>query len=132
MRCYLEEYASRVGMKSYDFCGVVTDPVRFHQFLDVFVLCSTREGLSLSLQEAMSCGVVPVAVNACGCNELVNPGGNGFLFKPRDVEELAVKLEQAIDSRLGSKARDTIIRVFNSKTNAKKYLPVYQELGHRF
>ena len=132
MRGYLEAYVSMVGLKSYEFCGIIKDPVEFHQSLDVFVLCSTREGLSIPLQEAMSCGVVPVAVRACGCDELINSGENGFLYKPRDVNDLVRKIEQAIDSKLGDKARRTITDGFNSKTNAKKYIKVYQELGHRF
>ncbi len=131
-RDHLEEYALKVGLESYKFCGVVTDPVRFHQSLDVFILSSTREGLSISLQEAMSSAVVPVAVNACGCNELIESGSNGFLYKPRNVDDLVNKLELAIDSKLGGNARETITGGFNSKPNSKKYLEVYQELGHRF
>ena len=132
MREYLENYALRLGLESVEFCVVVSDPVQFHQSLDVFVLCSTREQLSISLQEAMSSGVVPVAVNACGCNELIGHGVNGFLFKPRNVPDLVRKLELSFDSGLGFKARKTILDNFDSKINSKKYLKIYSELGHRF
>jgi glycosyltransferase involved in cell wall biosynthesis len=132
LRCHLEEYASSAGLDSYEFTGVVSDPVNFHQSLDVFVLCSTREGLSLSLQEAMSCGVVPVAVDACGCDELIERGVNGFLFEPGNVDELAQKLEDAIHSNLGARARQTMTDGFDSKKGAGKYIELYEELGHRF
>lgn len=40
-----------------DFPGRIQDPASFHQSLDVFVLASNREGLSISLQEDL-CPVV--------------------------------------------------------------------------
>ena len=132
-RRYLESLAERVGLRSYEFTGTVTDPVAFHQSLDVFVLCSSREGLSISLQEAMSCGVVPVAVDGCGCGELITPSENGFLFRTGDVADLASKLRLACGSaHLGARARETILRDFDSRKNAAQYLDVYRELGHRF
>ena len=132
LRGSLEELASKIGLNSYEFCGVVIDPVTFHQSLDVFVLCSTREGLSISLQEAMSCGVTPVAINACGCDELIMPEENGYLYRPRDTSDLVRCIEQAINLNLGAKARKTIQQKFDSKKNSKEYLRIYQEIGHRF
>ena len=132
-RRHLESLAEKVGLESYEFTGTVTDPVSFHQSLDVFVLCSSREGLSISLQEAMSCGAVPVAVDGCGCGELITHGENGFLFKTGAVDDLAGVLRLACDSAsLGAKARETILRGFDSRKNAPQYLDVYRELGHRF
>ncbi len=131
-RGYLETLASKLGLESVEFTGIVKNPVAFHQSLDLFVLCSTREGLSISLQEAMSCGVTPVAVNACGCDELITDGENGYLFQPRNGRDLASKMEAAINTRMGDKARETILEGFDSSVNAKKYLPIYHELGHRF
>ncbi len=128
----LEVLALKLGLNSFEMCGTVFNPVAFHRSLDVFVLCSTREGLSISLQEAMSCGVVPVAVNACGCDELVSHRENGFLFHPRDIDDLVAKLKYAIDSELGGKARQTILENFDSIDNAEKYLHLYQQLGHHY
>ena len=132
-RRHLESLAEKVGLKSYEFTGTVTDPVEFHQTLDVFSLCSSREGLSISLQEAMSCGAVPVAVDGCGCDELIKNSENGFLFRTGDVADLASKLRSACNSTsLGDKARETILRDFDSRKNSSQYLDVYHELGHRF
>jgi len=132
-RQYLEALAEKVGLSSYEFTGIITDPVKFHQSLDVFALCSSREGLSISLQEAMSCGVVPVAVDGCGCGELITHRENGFLFRTGDVSDLTDKLRLACESAsLGAKSRETILRDFDSRKNASQYLKVYSELGHRF
>ena len=132
-RLHLESLAEKVGLESYEFTGTVSDPVAFHQSLDVFALCSSREGLSISLQESMSCGTVPVAVDGCGCGELITHGENGFLFKTGAIDDLAGMLRLACDSAsLGARARETILRGFDSRKNATQYLEVYNELGHRF
>ena len=81
----------------------------------------------------MSCGVVPVAVESCGCGGLITSNENGFLFKTGDVADLTSKLRLAWGSAsYGSKARETILRDFDSRKNAAQYLDVYRELGHRF
>lgn len=130
-RMKLQYMANELDVK-FDFNGVISNPVAFLQSLDIFVLCSTAEGLSISLQEAMSCKVTPVAADNCGCNELIVHKENGYLYEPRNIKDLEEKLEQAIHVRLGVKARKTILEHFNSTVNAKQYLEVYKELGHRF
>lgn len=110
----------------------MNDPVEFHKSLDIFVLCSTREGFSISLQEAMFCGVTPVVVDACGCNELIISDENEYLYRPRDTSDLVRCLEQAVELILGAKVRKTVPQKFDSKKNSKQYLRVYQEIGHRF
>ena len=112
------------------FTGRIYDPVAFHQSLDVFVLASRREGLSISLQEAMACGVKPVAVNAHGTREIIEDEVNGYLFKPDDYGMLVEKILQAAENKeMALKARETIIQRFNSKKATEKYLELYKELG---
>lgn len=125
----LKRMALNLGVDA-EFLGKVYDPVRFHQRLDVFVLASRREGLSISLQEAMSCGAVPVGVNGYGCNEIISDEVNGYLYESGNHERLAHKINNAIEnSSLGKQARNTVIKRFNSKKAAKKYLELYRELG---
>jgi glycosyltransferase involved in cell wall biosynthesis len=116
-----------------EFTGRVTDPVAFHQSLDVFILASSREGLSMSLQEAMSCGVVPVAVNGIGCRELIKDQVNGYFFNAGDRMMLRDKILEAINNpSIGAISRETIIKHFNSETATRKYLDLYAELGMSF
>ena len=77
----LKELVKRMKFDNVLFTGFVGDPVGFHQICDVYVLSSEREGLSTSLQEAMSCGCTPVAENGVGCPEVVVDGYNGVLFE---------------------------------------------------
>ncbi len=116
-----------------EFTGRVNDPVGFHQSLDVFILASRRERLSMSLQEAMSCGAVPVAVDGSGCSELVRDQINGYLFKSGDEKRLAANILKAINNqKTGYNARDTIVKHFNSETATQNYLNLYSKLGISF
>ena len=113
-----------------DFTGRVQDTVSFHRSLDIFVLASSREGLSVSLQEAMACGAVPVAVDAHGCREIIKDQINGYLFDPSNRVVLAERILEAVNNKeIAKKAQKTIIERFNSETAAKKYLELYRDMG---
>ncbi|MUM76632.1 glycosyltransferase [Pseudodesulfovibrio sp. F-1] len=63
----------------------------------VYVLPSHyREGVPRSILEAMSMGRAVVTTDAPGCRETVEPGLNGFLVPPRDVESLTQAMERFI------------------------------------
>jgi glycosyltransferase involved in cell wall biosynthesis len=127
---HLRSLAHELRLKDVEFLGRVNDPAGFHRGCDVFVLASTREGLSVSLQEAMSSGCVPVAVNGHGCRELITHGRNGLLFEPRNVDDLASKIVEAANSpRMGAQARETILRRFNIDRNHRRYLEIYREMA---
>jgi len=115
------------------FTGRVKDPVSFHQDLNIFVLASTREGLSLSLKEAMACGAVPIVVRGYGCEELVFDQYNGYTYNSGYFDMLAEKILSAIndDGEMANKARETITTHFNNEDSVKKYLNVYREFFNR-
>jgi glycosyltransferase involved in cell wall biosynthesis len=64
---------------------------------DLFVLPSHREGMPLSILEAMSMGKPVVATNIRGCREEVIDGYNGYLVEPRNAEALAESLAKLIE-----------------------------------
>jgi glycosyltransferase involved in cell wall biosynthesis len=57
--------------------------------VDVFVMPSEAELLSISTLEAMACGRPVLLANALALPELVREGENGYLFKPGDVTDIA-------------------------------------------
>jgi len=112
------------------FLGEVFNPALFHRLCDVFVLASVREGLSVSLQEAMATGCTPVAVDGFGCRELIEDGENGYLFELGSVDELASKLSEALEGpSLGGRARERILGAFDMDENVKRYIEIYRELA---
>lgn len=72
---------------------------------DVYVLPSKREGLNVSIMEAMACGLPVACSKIRGNNDLIDEGKGGMLFDPYSVSEIASKisalLADANRSRLG-------------------------------
>ena len=72
------------GFKQYN------DLPAYYGLAGAFVHASTREQWGLVVNEAMAAGLPVIVSNRCGCAEtLVEPGGNGYIFDPYDIEALA-------------------------------------------
>jgi len=127
-----EETYLKTLAKGHDeivFLGEIINPAGFHGLCDVSVLTSIREGLSISLQEAMATACVPVAIDGVGCRELVNDGENGYLFPPGDVPGLAQRILHALENpSMGRRARETIQKDFDIRQNVSRYIDLYEEL----
>ena len=71
-RAALRERAERLGIGDLVRLPGWTDlPVRFYRLLDAFVLSSRSEGESVSLMEAMACGIPPVVTDVGANAEIV-------------------------------------------------------------
>jgi 1,2-diacylglycerol 3-alpha-glucosyltransferase len=60
--------------------------------VDIFIMPSEAELLSISTLEAMACGRPVLVANALALPELVHEGENGFLFIPGDVNDLTERM----------------------------------------
>ena len=67
----------------------VTDLSTLLNCVDIFMMPSEAELLSIATLEAMACGLPVLAANAQALPELVSHGINGYLFKPGNIEEAA-------------------------------------------
>ncbi len=65
--------------------------------IDVFVMPSEAELLSISTLEAMACGRPILLADALALPELVREGVNGYLFKPGEVDDLVRVMNQMAD-----------------------------------
>jgi glycosyltransferase involved in cell wall biosynthesis len=65
--------------------------------IDVFLMPSEAELLSISTLEAMACGRPVLLADALALPELVRDGENGYLFKPGDVMDLALHMNLLAD-----------------------------------
>jgi len=63
---------------------------------DVVTLPSYREGLPVSLQEALAMGKPVVTTDAPGCRETVDDDVNGFLVEVRNADAVAQAVEQLL------------------------------------
>lgn len=74
------------------FLGYRDDTAALLSQLDLYVLASTSEGLSIATLEAMACAVPVVCTRSGGPEELVRHGETGLLVPPGDPEALAEAL----------------------------------------
>lgn len=64
---------------------------------DLFVHPAREERWGVSVQEALACGLPVIASSRVGAVfDLVEPGGNGFLYKAGDDGELAARIDDAL------------------------------------
>ncbi len=82
--------------KNVQLLGYRKDIPELLKASDLFVLPSFREGLSLSLQEAMACGMPVIASDIRGNRELIDRGKGGWLLHPKDKKGL-VKVIQEVE-----------------------------------
>ena len=66
---------------------------------DMFILPSIREGLNVSLMEAMASGTPCLAGNIRGNVDLIDSGKGGELFDPQDVKSVADAISTEINQR---------------------------------
>jgi glycosyltransferase involved in cell wall biosynthesis len=130
----LADRARELGVDEYlILAGYQEDMPRFYAAMDVSVLTSLTEGLSIALLESMSHGL-PVVVTRVGGNpEVVLDGETGFLVPPRDIRafvETVVFLQRDPDlrSRMGNAGRRRVQNEFHVKAVAARYLQLYERL----
>lgn len=73
--------------------GYRTDVADFYKAADVFVFPSFREGLPVSVMEAMASGLPIIATSIRGSSDIVKESINGKLLKPDDVDGFANVIE---------------------------------------
>ncbi len=100
----------------------------------VLVLPSVSEGRGIVIVEAMAQGLPAVVSDIPGPRELVDDGVTGFLFPAKDVEALANRLEELIQSErlrreMGRRARQFVeMEALTTEHSARKYLALYERL----
>jgi glycosyltransferase involved in cell wall biosynthesis len=62
----------------------------------VLVLPSLLDGFGMVVTEALAHGLPVITTHSAGAADLVEPGGNGWVIDPGDVEALAERLEHCI------------------------------------
>ena len=130
----LETRAHALGISdSVFFLGMRSDLASLYPVLDLFVLPSYTEGISMTILEAASCELPIVATDVGGTPEIVEDGRTGRLAPPRDPRALAEAIRDQwrnIESAhtMGRAARDFVIRRFSLDRMAREYIDLYQEI----
>ncbi len=116
-----------------EFLGVRADVPDLLADSDIFVLPSVeREGLPVSVMEAMAYGPAVIASKVGGVPELIQDGINGVLVPARDVSALAASIEGLImdtakRQRLSSRATNDFNGHFDARVMVSSIEQVYEE-----
>lgn len=121
LRPGLEEQARNLGLNgNVIFAGFQEDIRAYLQASNAFALTSDKEGLGISVLEAMATGLPCLVTNSGGPGEIIQHGVQGLVVKPGDVAEvaagikfLATRPEDRI--RMGEKARVRVSEAFNAE-----------------
>lgn len=114
------------------FTGMRTDVPRLVAALDVFVMPSRWEGLPIALLEAMASAKPVICTRVGGIPDVVRDGDNGLLVDASDPAQLQQRIAQLLDSpdertRLGLRARDTVIERFDVTRTAAAYNNLHRQ-----
>lgn len=133
----MRRLAAELGLAGrVHFLGQRDDVPDLLSALDLFVLPSHSEGVSLALLEAMAAGLPVIATAVGGLPEVVTDGDNGLLVPPEDPEALATALERlledpALAQRLGANARRHVEENFSLERLGREINEIYTELIKR-
>ncbi len=110
----------------------VTETTEVLSVMDIFVLPSLKEGLGLSLIEAMACGLAVIGADVGGIKSLIQDSNNGLLVKPADSISLSKAILELLgDAKnreyLGNNARDFIRRNFSQEEMVTQTEEVYSQ-----
>ncbi len=99
---------------------------------DVFVMPGDVESLSIATLEAMACGKPVIAADAMALPELVKNDKNGYLFTPKNPQDLAGKIDRMCSmenlwSEMG-KTSQAVAQSHDLKYTISGYQDLYQKM----
>lgn len=133
LKSKLVKLADSLGLENtIIFTGTRHDIPDLLNTMDIFVLSSISEGISLTLIEAMSCYLPIVATNVGGNPEVIIDGETGFLVPSQNAEALADKLMLLmkmpdVRRRMGEAGRDRAVKLFSMQKAVMNYEKCYRQ-----
>jgi glycosyltransferase involved in cell wall biosynthesis len=120
-------------MERVHFGGKVsqTELPRYYQMADLYISASHVDGSSVSLMEALACGLPALVSDIPANQEWVAGGINGWLFPDGNVDALSTAILRVYDERMnlaeiGRAARATAEEKADWKKNFRKLLEAYE------
>lgn len=123
-----------VGEGMVTYLGTSDDVRPYIADADCVVLPSYRIGVPRTLMEAAAMAKPIVATNCIGCREVVDNGKNGYLCKPRDVNDLYNKMVDMLTlsdqerALMGTCGREKMLTQFDEKIVINQYFKEIEAL----
>lgn len=137
LRRQLEGLARDLGIgDGVIWTGFRKDMPRLLAAMDIYVMSSVNEGLSLSILEAMAAGKPVVITDVGGARELVEHRSTGLLMRPGSAEAIADSLltllgDPELMSALARAGRDYVVGEYSLERMMGAYGRLYQSLAER-
>ncbi|TYB33570.1 MAG: glycosyltransferase, partial [Flexistipes sinusarabici] len=132
------------GFKTH-YLGSLADDVSLvtlYSAVDVMVVPSLQENLSNAIVESLACATPVVGFDIGGNSDMIEHQKNGYLAKPYESKDLADGIEWVLrevqsstfnvqGSGLRKNAREKVVREFDSKVVAEKYIELYESVKRK-
>ncbi|MCC2251538.1 glycosyltransferase family 4 protein [Virgibacillus sp. AGTR] len=129
---FCKELATKLGVEHLiQFLGFRKDVHNLLPICDIALGSSYREGLPVSIMEAMACGIPIVATNNRGYRELIKCNENGIVLPQMDSRLLAQQIKLLSETpaqrqSLGENARDTILQYYSQSLVLEQLRSIYK------
>jgi len=129
----LRNQVSKLNLNSkIIFCGRVEEIEKIMPVFDLYVNTSFSEGTSMTILEAMSCGL-PVVASAVGGNKALVDGFNGALFPPDKADlfqESVIKLldNPQVIEKMRKESRKRVELQFSFNRVVEEYETLYRTI----
>lgn len=128
--------SSHPGLQSVGPVPFEEMPDRYRQ-MDILLMPTVREGLCLSVLEAMASGLPVVASNCTSLPEQIDHGKGGFLCEVGNVKAFAEKINLLADSpklrrEMGEYNRAKVERMFSLEHMVQEYHELFEETINNF
>lgn len=137
-RTALEQLSRQLCIEEcVEFTGHVEDMSLMWPKIDLYVLCSRHEGLSMALLEALAHGIFVVATAVGGNTEVIQHGVNGLLIpvnSPEAIAEGCLNILQASAEQreaMQLAAIQTVEEKYSLRNCAERYFQLYKQLVNR-
>lgn len=133
-RARLEGEAAQLGISDrVHFLGWRSDAERLYPAFDIFSLTSTSEGTSISLLEAMSCGICPVVTDVGGNGAVLGPELARLLVPSEGAAALTSRWREQLNdtglrTRMGTQARARVRATFSLDHMVREHVNLYRAL----
>jgi len=146
MESEIESQIEELGISNtVELLGNVTDERLVAEFDEAscFLLpcivadSGTRDGIPVSLMEAMAMETPPISTSVSGIPELIDDRQNGFTVEPKNANELAEAVSSILGNpekqrRFGINGRKKVIDEFNIKKEAVKLESVFRQTADQY
>lgn len=129
------QVSQNFGFKTH-YLGSLSDDVSLvtlYSAVDVMIVPSLQENLSNAIMESLACGTPVVGFDIGGNSDMIEHKKTGYLAKAFDTTELAYGINWILNAvnydELCQKAREKVVREFDSVMVAEKYISLYTQIS---